>query len=120
MARRRGKGDQKADDDGGGAPATGGSEREVVHDYPGTGVTAVLIALSLLAVAFIVFLAQNTDSVPLSFLWWELEAPLFVVVLVTLAASAIATLVVAGIWRRRRRRTRTEREELRRLREQRT
>ena len=93
---------------------------EVVHDYPGTGVTPLMIALSIISVLLIVFLAQNTDSVPVEFLVWEGEAPLFVVVLVALAAAAFTTLGVSGIWRRRRRQHRTEREELERLRRTRT
>lgn len=97
-----------------------GDGPEIVHDYPGTGVTGVMIALSVLAVLLIIFLAQNTDSVPVEFLAWETEAPLFVVVLVALAAAAFTTLGVSGIWRRRRRQRRTEHEELERLRRSRS
>lgn len=95
-------------------PTTG--DREVVNNYSGTGVTPVMIVLGIVAVLFVVFLAQNGESVPVEFLGWDVDAPLNVVVLVALVASALATLAVAGIWRRRRRRSRTEREELQRLR----
>lgn len=90
---------------------------ETVNNYRGTGVTPLMIVLSVLAVLLIVFLAQNTDSVPIEFLVWDGEAPLFLVVLVSVAASAFLTLGVSGVWRRRRRRQRTEHEELQRLRQ---
>lgn len=102
-------------------PATDtGSESETVTvtSYRGTGVTMVMIVLSVLAVILIVFLAQNTDSVPIEFLVWDGEAPLFVVVLGSVAAAAFLTLGVSGVWRRRRRRQRTEHEELQRLRKE--
>lgn len=95
-------------------------DRQVVHDYPGTGVTGLMIGLSVLALLLIIFLAQNTDAVPVEFLAWETETPLFVVVLVALAAAAFTTLGVSGIWRRRRRQRRTEHEELERLRRSRS
>lgn len=94
-----------------------GSEPETVNNYRGTGVTPVMIALSLLAVFLIVFLAQNTDSVPIEFLVWDGEAPLFVVVLASVVAAAFLTLGISGVWRRRRRRQRTDHEELQRLRQ---
>lgn len=99
--------------------ANGSDDREVVKDYRGTGVTPLMIALGVVAVLFIIFLAQSTEQVAIEFLFWEVEAPLYVVLLVTMAASAFLTLAVAGIWRRRRRRQRAEHEELGRLRSRR-
>lgn len=95
---------------------TSSHEPEVINVDRGTGVTALLLAASVFAVLFIIFLAQSTDSVPVEFLVWEGEAPLFVVLLATMAATALTTLALAGVWRRRRRRSRSEREELQRLR----
>jgi uncharacterized integral membrane protein len=83
-------------------------------------VTGVMIGLSVLAVLLITFLAQNTEPVPIEFLVWDGEAPLFVIVLVALATAALTTLTVSGVWRRRRRRYRTEREELERFRRSRS
>ena len=97
----------------------GTDDREVVTDYRGTGVTPLMIGLGVVAVLFIIFLAQSTEDVAIEFLFWEVEAPLYVVLLVTMAASAFLTLAVAGIWRRRRRRQRAEHEELGRLRSRR-
>ena len=92
---------------------------EVVKSYRGTGVTPLMLAMAVISVLFVVFLAQNTDDVPIEFLAWEGEPPLMVALLVTMAASAFLTLAVSGVWRRRRRLRRTEREELGRLRSKR-
>ncbi len=89
---------------------------EVVNQYPGTGVTTVLLALFVVFVAGIIVLAQNTADVAFQFLWWDLQSPLIVLLLVAFAVGATSTLGVAGIWRHRRRRSRREREELQRLR----
>ena len=94
-------------------------DRDTVTADKGTGVTPLMILLGLVSVLFVVFLAQNTDTVPVQFLWLDGEPPLFVVLLVTMTATALVTLGVAGIWRRRRRRHLIEREELDRLRKNR-
>ena len=101
-------------DHGSGGHADG--DPEVVTSDKGTGVTAVMIAVGVLAVLFIVFLAQSTERIAVEFLVWETDTPLYVVLLSTMATTALATLAVAGVWRRRRRRYRTEHEELERLR----
>lgn len=92
-------------------------EPEVVTSYAGTGVTAVVLALGLLAAAAIALLAQNTESVPVEFLWLEGEVPLYVLFLVTALAASLATVLATAVWRRRRRRSRSEHEELVRLRQ---
>lgn len=96
--------------------STGSGGTEVVHDPRGTGVTPMLLGVGLLTLLFVVFLAQSVDDVPIEFLLWEGEAPLYVVLLVTMTVTALATLAIAGLWRRRRRRHRTERDELDHLR----
>lgn len=98
------------------APSGESDQPEVVNRYTGTGVSTVLLGMFIVFVIGIIVLAQNTEAVPFSFLFWETNPPLFVLLLGTIAAAAASTLVVAEIWRRRRRRTRTEREELERLR----
>ena len=95
----------------------GQSTQDRVNAYPATGVTPVLIFLAVLGIFLIVFLAQNAEAVPVEFLAWEADVPLFVVVLVSLAVASLTTLAVAGVWRRRRRHQRTEHEELQRLRQ---
>jgi len=78
----------------------GGSER--VHDHPsadpplrtraGLAWVAACTA-ALIAVAFLVFIVQNTQSVHLSFLWFEGDTSLAVAVLVSAVAGSIVTLV---------------------------
>lgn len=92
---------------------------EVVNRYTGTGVTGTVIALALLAIAVVILLAQNTDSVPFQYLTFEADVPLYVLFLVTALGASLMTVLASAIWRRRRRRTRNEREELARLRQQR-
>lgn len=104
----------------GGSPAPDGTRGadgpDVVNRYPGTGVSALLVGIFAVLVLAIVFLAQNTESVPIEFLIFDAETPLFVILLATLAASSIATLLLAELWRSRRRRQRADHEELERLR----
>jgi len=99
-----------------GPSPAGERDPEIIHDARGTGVTPLLIGAGILATLFVIFLAQSNDDVPVEFLVWEGTAPLFVLLLATMAATALLTLAVAGLWRRRRRRARVEREELARLR----
>ena len=87
----------------------GTDDPEVVTDARGTGVTPLMIGLVVVAMLFVVFLAQNAEDVPIEFLAWEGEPPLMVALLVTMVVSAFLTLAVSGIWRRRRRRGRHDR-----------
>ena len=92
-------------------------EPEVVNRYTGTGVTGTVIALALLAIAAVILLAQNTESVPFEFVTWNAEVPLYVLFLVTAVAASLATMLASAVWRRRRRRMCNEHEELQRLRQ---
>ena len=65
----------------------------------------------------IVFAVQNTDPVPVKFLWMEGEHPLAIVILITIGAVILLTEVIGVSYRRRRRRRRDDKEELRRLRD---
>lgn len=65
----------------------------------------------------IVFAVQNTDPVPVRFLWMEGQHPLAIVILITVGAVILLTELIGVSYRRRRRRRRDEKEELRRLRD---
>ena len=65
----------------------------------------------------IVFAVQNTDPVPVRFLWMEGQHPLAIVILITVGAEILLTELIGVIYRRTRRRRRVEKEELRRLRD---
>jgi len=97
--------------------ATSPTEPEVVNRYPGTGVTAILLGLAVLALAAVFLLAQNTEAVPFEFLWIDADVPLYVLFLATAFVASLATVLTSAVWRRRRRRLRAEREELQRLRQ---
>lgn len=66
--------------------------------------TAVVVAAVLL-VLLIVFIAQNTDDVDISFLFWEGTAPLSVALLIATVGGVLITAVVGTmrIWQLRRR-----------------
>ena len=65
----------------------------------------------------IVFAVQNTDPVPVRFLWMEGQHPLAIVILITVGAVILLTELIGVSYRRTRRRRRVEKEELRRLRD---
>ena len=65
----------------------------------------------------IVFAVENTDPVPVRFLWMEGEHPLAIVILITVGVVILLTELIGVSYRRRRRRRREERDELRRLRD---
>jgi uncharacterized integral membrane protein len=76
-----------------------------------SGVWLGVVALAVLLILLVVFIAQNTQDVQVSFLAWDGDAPLSVSLLIA-AVIGIALTAVAGslrIWqlRRRVRRTRT-------------
>lgn len=53
-----------------------------------------LIAAALLAVLLIIFLAQNTRSTEISFLWMTANTPLAVALLITAVGSVLVTLIL--------------------------
>ncbi|HWL49502.1 MAG TPA: LapA family protein [Acidimicrobiia bacterium] len=82
-----------------------------------TGVAwGAIVAFAGIAL-IIVFAVQNTDPVPVRFLWMEGEHPLAIVILITVGAVILLTELIGVSYRRRRRRRRDEKEELRRLRD---
>ncbi|HEU5469518.1 MAG TPA: lipopolysaccharide assembly protein LapA domain-containing protein [Actinophytocola sp.] len=53
-----------------------------------------LIAAALLGVLLIVFLAQNTHSTEISFLWMTTSTPLAVALLIAAVGSVLITLII--------------------------
>jgi uncharacterized integral membrane protein len=82
----------------------------------GTGIAWGIILLFLGIAAVAIFAAQNTDPVPVKFLWMEDSFPLSIVILVVAAAAVLLTELAGLVYRKRRRVRRAEKEELRRLR----
>ena len=87
---------------------------EVTHKGSGMAWGAVLILIGL--ALLVVFAVQNTDPVPVEFLWLQGEYPLSLVILITVAVVVLFVELFGLFYRRRRRKRLTEREELKRLR----
>lgn len=85
-------------------------------DLRGTGVSAGLVIGVLLAILAIVIAVQNTTDVRVTFLAWEIDAPLVAVILAAVVAGVLLDETLGIFWRRRKRRHLAERVELRRLR----
>jgi uncharacterized integral membrane protein len=86
-------------------------------EYRGTGFYVSLAVTALIVIALLILALQNTEAVTFEFLKWDIELPLFGLIIIT-AFLAIALDEVFGlVWRRRRRRQLSERQELARLRE---
>jgi uncharacterized integral membrane protein len=86
-----------------------------VSDSTGIAWGAILLFIGITLV--VVFSVQNTDPVPVNFLWMEGEFSLAIVILVTVGVIVLLTELIGLAYRKRRRRRMVEKEELRRLRE---
>ena len=92
-------------------------EREMPARSESTGIAwGAIFAFAGIALV-IVFAVQNTDPVPVRFLWMEGEHPLAIVILITVGVVILLTELIGVSYRKRRRRRREERDELRRLRD---
>jgi uncharacterized integral membrane protein len=91
-------------------------EAEADKKYRSVGVFWSVILGFLIALAVIIFLAQNTQTVEVNFLWMTGSAALAVLVLVVAFAAVVVDELAGVVLRSRQRRVKNEREELRRLR----
>lgn len=76
---------------------------------------AVVLLLGLVLV--VIFAVQNTDPVPVEFLWLDGDHPLALVILITVAVVVLLVELSGMFYRRRRRKRLAERHELKRFRE---
>jgi uncharacterized integral membrane protein len=90
------------------------SERDV--EYRGTGLYLSLAVVLVLVLAVLALALQNTDSVDFEFLWWDLEVPLFGLIVGGGLLAVVIDELIGLAWRRARRRRLAERRELSRLR----
>lgn len=85
---------------------TGGAtltEETGVEKTPGRSLVGVAGA-ALMAVALTLFIVQNTNSTPVSWLWIDGSAPLWVVIFGAALAGAVLSEALGWIMRRARRR----------------
>lgn len=82
----------------------------------GTGIAWGAILLLLGIALVVIFSVQNTDSVPVRFLWWEGTFSLAIVVLVTVGVIIVLSELIGLSYRRTRRRRIAERHELKKYR----
>ncbi|GAA0984179.1 putative membrane protein [Nocardioides aquaticus] len=79
----------------GGAPATKGSDKQSdpLRRSRAGGLYVGVIALGIVLILLIIFVAQNTDPTTVRFLGWQAEIPVAVALLI----AAVAGLFLAGI-----------------------
>ena len=79
------------------APEPSSSFRDLLRQ-----INARMVLGFLAAVALIVFIAQNTDDAQVNFLWMDWSIPLFLLLLITVALSALCTVIISWLMSRRR------------------
>jgi uncharacterized integral membrane protein len=77
------------------APATPEAEPDPLRGSRTSGAWAMVVALGLVLLLLIVFIAQNTQQVDVSFLGWTGQTPLAVALLIA-AVAGLALTAVAG------------------------
>jgi uncharacterized integral membrane protein len=90
--------------------------RDGAVEYRGTGVKVSLVLIFLTAALVLILAVQNTAPVTLVFLAWEVELPLFAVLLGAGLLGVLLDELIGLVWRRQRRKRMEERAELARLR----
>jgi len=65
---------------------------------------AVLILAIAIVVIAAVFVIQNTDATDVEFLFLSGQAPLYVVIIISMAFGVLLAMLLGGVRRRRRRR----------------
>lgn len=88
-------------------------------EYRGTGFYVSLVFVAIVVIALIAFTIQNTESVTFEFLLWDVEIPLFGIILIVAFLAVTIDELVGLVWRRTRRKRLTEKQELKRLRKDR-
>jgi uncharacterized integral membrane protein len=86
-------------------------------EYRGTGFYVSLVVTALVVLALLVLALQNTESVTFEFLSWDIEIPLFGLIIISVLLAIAIDELVGLVWRRRRRRLLSDRRELAQLRQ---
>lgn len=84
-----------------------GDERKAARDRKRSVRPGVVVAV-LVAVALIVFVVQNGSEVPVTWLFVEVNGPLWAVIVVAAAAGAVLSEIIGWVTGRSRRRRRRQ------------
>lgn len=76
---------------------------EPQKEYAGTGIIGWLVVGLVLAIATVIFVAQNVDRVDVQWLWFDFRVSLAVVALGGVLLGVLAAVVLGLVWRRHRR-----------------
>ena len=87
------------------APAPAPEPQDPLRRSRTGGAWVAVVVAALLLILLVVFIAQNTDDVHISFLGWDGTAPLAVALLIATVTGIVLTAVVGTlrIWQLRRR-----------------
>lgn len=87
------------------APPTAPQAKDPLRGSRTSGAWTAVVVAAVVLVLLVVFIAQNTDTVHISFLAWDGTAPLAVALLIATAGGIVLTAVVGTlrIWQLRRR-----------------
>jgi uncharacterized integral membrane protein len=89
---------------------------EPQKEYAGTGIIGWLVAGLVLAIATVIFVAQNVDRVDVQWLWFDFRVSLAVIALGGVLLGVLGAVGIGLIVRRRRRRELQNAQELAALR----
>jgi uncharacterized integral membrane protein len=78
---------------------------DAAGDERGSGVSPTLIAFIVLGVLAIIFVLQNGTSAQIDYLGLNFEAPLWVILAITIAVGVVLDRLFSLWWRRRKRRS---------------
>lgn len=88
--------------------------------FVGTGLFWGLITGVVLAIGVLILAAQNTASITVTFMAWDLSTPLIVLILGAILIGVVFAELFGLFYRSRRRRTQRDRDHLERLQESQT
>jgi uncharacterized integral membrane protein len=80
-------------------------ERPADDQSERTGVSPTLIALGIVAIVAVIFIAQNNERREVDFLFFDINTRVWVALLVAMAIGALLDRLLTAWWRRRRARS---------------
>jgi uncharacterized integral membrane protein len=68
----------------------------------GRKISGAMIGGVIALIAIVLFIVQNTEDVPINFLWMEFSPPEWVLIVITIVLTLIVERTIGYVWRRRR------------------